>query len=77
MNRGEMPGQKDFFDSVKEEHFKEYGLIGSPEEVTEKILHMYDLGVNRFIWGFARHSNPEKTMHLLGKKVIPHLPKAK
>jgi 5,10-methylenetetrahydromethanopterin reductase len=75
INRGEMPGQKEFYSSVKEEHFKEFGLIGSPEEITETLLHMYDLGVDRFIWGFARYPTPEKAMHLLGKKVLPHLPK--
>ncbi|MHA2407433.1 MAG: LLM class flavin-dependent oxidoreductase [Candidatus Ranarchaeia archaeon] len=76
INRGEIPRQKDFYDSITEEHYKEFGIIGSPEEVTERLLHMYDLGVDRFIWGFARYPQPEKAMHLLGKHVLPNLPKS-
>ena len=73
-HKGKMPKQEDYLEKVTEEDFREYGIIGSPEEVTDRILHMYKLGVDRFIWGFALIPDPKKSMHLLGKQVIPNLP---
>ena len=74
INQGSIPGQQAFMDQVIEADFREYGVIGSPEEVVDQLRAMYKLGVTRFIWGFASFPNPEKAMHLIGQQVIPELP---
>ena len=70
---GQMSGQSQYLDKVQESHFNEFGIVGDPKEVTQKINHLSTLGVDRFTWGIFLNPQPEYTLTLLGEKVIPRL----
>jgi 5,10-methylenetetrahydromethanopterin reductase len=71
--RGGLPGQQEFLDKVAERHYQEYGIIGSPEEVAEKLAHLETLGISQFTWGLCFIDHPKKVLDLLGQKVLPRL----
>ena len=58
---------------ISDDIIRKFALAGTPDEVTQQVLSIFEAGAGRLEFGTPHGLNPEKGLTLLGEIVLPNL----